>query len=123
MLKTLSNSLKKPITTSSFPSFAMTSNVQKVVTVVNPLGLHLRPAHVLSKAAAQFECLIEIEKDGQSIDCKSIMSILTLGAHQGTELQLRANGHDAQRAVDVLSHLFENGFDETDSEVSPSQAG
>jgi phosphotransferase system HPr (HPr) family protein len=101
----------------------MTKNVQKVVTVVNPLGLHLRPAHVLSRTAAQFECLIEIEKDGQAIDCKSIISILTLGAQQGSQLQLRANGQDAQRAVDVLSHLFENGFDEMDSEVSSSQAG
>lgn len=101
----------------------MTSNVQKVVTVVNPLGLHLRPAHVLSKAAAQFECLIEIEKDGQAIDCKSIMSILTLGAQQGTQLQLRANGQDAQQAVDVLSHLFENGFDESGSEVPTGQTG
>jgi phosphocarrier protein HPr len=101
----------------------MNSNAQKVVTVLNPLGLHLRPANMLSKAAAQFECLIEIEKDGQTIDCKSIISILTLGAQQGTQLHLRANGQDAQRAVDVLSHLFENGFDESSSEVSPSQAG
>jgi phosphocarrier protein HPr len=118
MQKTLSNCSKKPITISSFPSFPMTLNAQKVVTVVNPLGLHLRPANVLSRAAAQFECFIEIEKDGQAIDCKSIMSILTLGAQQGTQLHLRANGQDAQRAVDVLSHLFENGFDEPDSEVS-----
>lgn len=100
-----------------------TSNIQKVVTVVNPLGLHLRPAHVLSRAAAQFDCSIEIEKDGQAIDCKSIMSILTLGAAQGTQLYLRAAGQDAQRAVDVLSHLFENGFEDKDSEMQSSQSG
>lgn len=78
----------------------------------------MRPADVLSRAAAKFESQIEIEKDGQSIDCKSIMSILTLGARQGTQLNLRASGIDAQQAVDVLSGLFEKGFDESDSQVA-----
>lgn len=101
----------------------MNSSIQKLVTVINPLGLHMRPAHLLSKAAAQFECEIELEKDGQAIDCKSIMSLLTLGAQQGTQLQLRASGQDAQQAVDLLTQLFEKGFDEFNSEVSPSTSG
>ena len=87
----------------------------------NPLGLHMRPADMLSRAAAQFESLIEIEKDGQAIDCKSIMGILTLGAQQGTQLQLRAMGIDAQQAVAALVELFENGFDET--EIAPGRTG
>lgn len=95
----------------------MSATAEKVVTVTNPMGIHMRPADVLSRAAGKFESDIEIEKDGQSIDCKSIMSILTLGARQGTQLHLRANGTDAQEAVDVLSELFERGFDESDSEV------
>ncbi len=101
----------------------MTLSAQKVVTVTNPMGLHFRPADMLSRAAARFQCMIEIEKDGQAIDCKSVLSILTLGAAQGTQLHLRANGQDAQQAVDVLSHLFENGFDETDSAVSSGHSG
>ena len=101
----------------------MNSSIQKLVTVINPLGLHMRPAHLLSKAAAQFECEIELEKDGQAIDCKSIMSLLTLCAQQGTQLQLRASGQDAQQAVDLLTQLFEKGFDEFNSEVSPSTSG
>ncbi|MEZ6135470.1 MAG: HPr family phosphocarrier protein [Pirellulaceae bacterium] len=101
----------------------MSTTVEKVVTVINPLGIHMRPADLLSRAAGRFQCTIEIEKDGQAIDCKSIMSILTLGARQGTELSLRAKGVDAQEAVDVLSELFDRGFDESDSEVaSPGQA-
>ncbi len=78
----------------------------------------MRPADLLSRAAGRFQSQIEIEKDGQAIDCKSIMSILTLGARQGTQLNLRASGVDAQEAVDVLSKLFDVGFDESDSGVA-----
>jgi phosphotransferase system HPr-like phosphotransfer protein len=49
------------------------------------------------------------------------MSILTLGARQGTQLNLRASGVDAQAAMDVLIELFEQGFDESDSEVASEQ--
>lgn len=96
----------------------MSATVEKVVTVSNPMGIHMRPADLLSRAAGRFQCQIEIEKDGQSIDCKSIMSILTLGARKGTRLNLKACGVDAQQAVDVLSELFNQGFDESDSEVA-----
>ena len=95
----------------------MSNTVEKAVTVVNPMGIHMRPADLLSRAAGQFQASIELEKDGQTIDCKSIMSILTLGARQGSELQIKAVGEDAQMAVQALSELFENGFNESDSEV------
>jgi len=101
----------------------MSTIVERIVTVINPMGIHMRPANLLSRAAGRFQCTIEIEKDGQAIDGKSIMSILTLGARQGTRLALRARGVDAQEAVDVLAELFEQGFDESDSEVaSPGKA-
>lgn len=95
--------------------------IEKIVVVNSPLGLHFRPADMLARAAARFQCMIEIEKDGQAIDGKSIMSILTLGAQQGTRLHLRANGEDASEAIQVLSELFENGFD--DSELAPGSTG
>lgn len=101
----------------------MSMTVQKVVTVLNPMGIHMRPADLLSRAAGRFQCRIELEKDGQTIDCKSIMSLLTLGAGQGAELNLKADGSDAQAAVDALSELFETGFDESDSEVASGQPG
>lgn len=99
----------------------MSPTLEKVVTVINPMGIHMRPADVLSRAAGRFQCQIIIEKDGQAIDCKSIMSILTLGARQGTQLSLRACGVDAQAALETLSELFEQGFDESDSEVASEQ--
>ena len=95
----------------------MSATVQRVVTVSNPMGIHMRPADVIARTAAKFQSDIEIEKDGQSIDCKSILSILTLGARQGTQLNIRASGEDAEQAVEVLTELFDRGFDESDSEI------
>ena len=101
----------------------MSSTIEREVTVMNPMGIHMRPADMLSRTAGRFESSIEIEKDGQAIDCKSIMGILTLGARQGTRLNLRATGSDAEEAVTVLSELFTQGFDESGSEVPSGQPG
>lgn len=94
---------------------------QRTVVVQNQLGLHMRPADVLVRTASRFQSQIEIEKEGQTVDCKSILGILTLAAQQGCELKLSANGADAEEAVAVLSDLFARGFHESSSEVtSPS---
>ncbi|XZE33455.1 HPr family phosphocarrier protein [Pirellulaceae bacterium SH501] len=91
----------------------MSSAIQHCVVVVkNPEGLHMRPADKLVRTAASFQCQIELERAGQVADCRSILSLLTLAATQGSELILRAQGPDADQAVQVISHLFESQFDE-----------
>ena len=85
----------------------------RTVTVCNAQGLHARPADMLVRLANRFESDIQIGKDGQLVDCKSILSILTLGAAQGTELSLSAEGPDAMLALQSISELFEAGFEET----------
>ena len=94
-----------------------TSSSQSVV-VLNRLGLHLRPADLIVRTANRFQSQIEIEKEGQAVDCKSILGILTLAAVQGTQLNLRARGPDAVEAVQALSELFAQSFHESDSEVA-----
>ena len=88
------------------------------VTIVNPQGLHARPAHAFVTLASQFAARIEVEKDGERVDGKSILSILTLAAAQGTRLGLYATGSDAEVALQALARLVEQGFDE----VEPDQA-
>ena len=77
----------------------------------------MRPAYLLAEAAAKYDSQIEIVKDDIHVDGKSVLSILTLGATQGTELQLQATGSDAQQAVQELAELVLSGFptQETDA--------
>ncbi len=95
----------------------MPATICRTVIVSNEQGLHMRPADLLVRAAARFQSRIEIEKDGHSVDCRSIMGILTLGAAQGVTLKLSATGVDAEEALACLSELFAVGFNESDSEV------
>ncbi|XZE45832.1 HPr family phosphocarrier protein [Pirellulaceae bacterium SH467] len=91
----------------------MSAAIQHCVVVVkNPEGLHMRPADKLVRTAASFQCQIELERAGQVADCRSILSLLTLAATQGSELILRAQGPDADQAVQAISQLFESQFDE-----------
>jgi len=85
---------------------------QRLVTVCNPQGLHARPADMFVRLALQFAAHIEIVKDGERFNGKSILSLLTLAAEQGTELVLRADGPDAEEALEALAELFGRGFDE-----------
>lgn len=82
------------------------------VTVLNPQGLHLRAADMIVRAAKPFESTIEIIQDEEQFDGKSILSLLTLGAEQGTQLLVRTHGPDAEEALATLVDLFARGFDE-----------
>lgn len=89
------------------------------VVVRNPQGLHARPAQVFAQSASQFESRIDVIKDGERVDGKSILGILTLLAEQGTELCIEARGPDAEAALEVLASLFEPGIEEiADSSTS-----
>jgi phosphocarrier protein len=87
----------------------------RTVVVNNPQGLHARPAEEFVKMASRYQARIEVIKDGQRVDGKSILNILTLAAVQGTRLCLEATGPDAAGALDALAKLFES-FVETETE-------
>ncbi len=70
----------------------------------------MRPAYLFAETAAQFESKIELIKDDIRIDGKSVLSILTLGAAQGTVICLEVTGSDAQHAIQVLEDLLASGF-------------
>ena len=76
----------------------------------------MRPADKLVRAASGFQCQIELERAGQIADCRSILSLLTLGATQGSELLLRAQGPDAEKAIQAISSMFEQQLDEANVE-------
>lgn len=82
------------------------------VEVVNPQGLHARPAHKVVVLANQFACSVKVLKDDLEVDAKSIMSLMMLAAEKGTVLKIRAEGADCAAALEALADLFRSGFDE-----------
>lgn len=80
--------------------------MEKIVTILNEEGLHARPAGILVKAASAFESNIEIN----SVNAKSIMSVMSLGLTKDAEVTLKAEGTDAEEALNALSELVNNKF-------------
>lgn len=76
------------------------------VQVKSKSGLHARPAGLLVALAQKFKAEIFIEKDGKSVNGKSIMGILSLGTSNGDELVIAADGTDEHDAVHALEELF-----------------
>lgn len=88
-------------------------------------GLHARPAQLLARAALKFESDIDLVLDGQRVDAKSILHMLTLGAVRGTELTIEAQGPDAEDALETLARLVESDFESNEdiSQESPEIGG
>lgn len=84
----------------------------RTVVVTNPQGLHARPADLFVKLACQYQSRIEVIKDGERVDGKSILNILTLAAVEGTQLEIVATGPDAEAALDALAELVQTNFSE-----------
>ncbi len=84
--------------------------VARTVVVTNPQGMHARPADLFVKLASQYQSRIEVIKDGERVDGKSILAMLTLAAVEGTQLQIEATGPDASAALDALTELVLHNF-------------
>jgi phosphocarrier protein HPr len=86
--------------------------VERDAKIVNPLGLHARPAAEFVKVAGRFACDVLVTKDGVSVNGKSILGMMTLAAECGSSLSLRTDGADAEAAMDALCALVADGFHE-----------
>ncbi len=86
--------------------------LERTVQVVNLLGFHARPAAEFVQLAGSFGCEIWLEKDGLEVNAKSIMGVLMLAAERGSQLVIRADGNDAEEALEALADLIARGFEE-----------
>ena len=84
----------------------------KDVAVTVPVGLHARPAMYFSQKAGQFHSNIWIEHEGQRLNGKSILGILSLGISQGDTITIIAEGKDEETAVNKLVALVKSDFAE-----------
>ena len=78
---------------------------EKRVTVGLRAGLHARPAALFVQEANKFASEIFVEKQGKSVNAKSIMGIMSLAISNGTEIVIKAEGTDAEPAVTRLAEL------------------
>ena len=85
---------------------------ERSVQIVNKNGLHARPAAEIVKISARFQSDITLVRDGMEVNGKSIMGVMMLAAECGSTLLLRAEGSDADSALDALATLIQNKFGE-----------
>ena len=85
---------------------------EKEVIIKNRAGIHARPAALIVQSANSYQSKVFLEKDGNRINAKSIMGIITLGASYNTTLNVIAEGPDEEDAVTAVARLFENRFEE-----------
>jgi phosphocarrier protein len=88
------------------------SNATGRFTIVNQLGLHARAATKLVQLASKFPCEIEITREDQNANGKSVMGVLLLCGSKGTVLEVRAVGDRAQECVDAIGELIAGRFGE-----------
>jgi phosphocarrier protein len=86
--------------------------VERSVEVRNSHGIHARPAAEIVKVAARFRSGITIIRDDLEVNGKSIMGVMMLAAECGSSITIRANGADAEQAVQALMDLVAGGFGE-----------
>ena len=80
--------------------------------IINELGLHARAAAKLVHVASRFQADVFAEKDGRSVNAKSVMGLLLLCTGKGASILIRAHGRDAQEAVDAVGALIADRFGE-----------
>jgi len=85
---------------------------ERHVHIRNKLGLHARASARLVSTAGQFSSEILLVKESIEVNAKSIMGIMMLAASKGTELMVRAEGSDADEALDAIETLINDRFGE-----------
>lgn len=84
------------------------------VEIVNRLGLHARAAARFATLAGEYGAAVTVHFNGHSANGKSIMGLMMLAAGRGSELELVAEGPDAEQAIDSIRALVADGFGEID---------
>jgi phosphocarrier protein HPr len=85
---------------------------RRIVDIVNERGLHARASAKFVKLAGSFDAEIQVARDGQSVDARSIMGLMMLAAGIGSSVEISADGPEAEAALEALCALVANRFDE-----------
>ena len=87
-------------------------SVSRQVEIVNERGLHARASAKFVKLASSFDAEIHVSKDDNTVDARSIMGLMMLAAGIGSHIEIKAQGAEAEAAIQALADLVENRFEE-----------
>ena len=87
-------------------------SVGATLNICNARGLHARASAKFVKLASSFDSEIQVTRDGVTVDARSIMGLLMLGAGNGCDVAIEGEGPDAIEAVAALADLVNRKFDE-----------
>ena len=79
---------------------------QITVSVIDPVGLHARPATVAVNAASKFKCDVNVSFKGRDVNMKSIMGVMSLGIPTQSEITITCNGEDEEAAITNIEDIL-----------------
>lgn len=85
---------------------------EKIIIVLNKMGLHARPSAMIVQTVSKYESTVRIYKNDFEVDAKSIMGVMTLAAAHGSKLKFIAEGTDENEVISAIENLFSSNFSE-----------
>jgi phosphocarrier protein len=92
----------------------MSAPIKRTLPIVNPRGLHARASRKLAELALTFDAKIVVRRDDGEADATSLMDLMMLGAGVGSEIEVEADGDQAEEAMSAIAALVADGFGERD---------
>lgn len=86
--------------------------VSQIVKIINPTGLHLRPAGIFCNTAGKFKCKVEFKYGDTVANAKSVLSVLGACIKEGDRIELMCNGEDEELALKTMVEAVESGLGE-----------
>jgi len=90
------------------------SQLTRTLTIINKLGLHARAATKLVQLANQFDAEIILTQGENTAPANSVLALMMLESGQGKSVDVLCSGADAQAAMEAITELIQNKFDETE---------
>lgn len=84
------------------------------VTIPNKKGLHARASAQFVRCAGEFDAKVKVSREGHTVGGTSIMGLMMLAAGQGHSIHIQVDGPEAEKAIEALLALVEDGFGEED---------
>jgi len=86
--------------------------ISTIISILNQEGLHLRPAGILSQTAARYHCHVTIRYENETVNAKSILSVMSAGIPSGRKIRLICDGIDEKEAMEGLTAIIQSGLGE-----------